>query len=304
MYCQNCGHEIKAGVRFCSGCGASIQAGPPPAHQAVPSALQGETVPPYQNAPTAQQPTQIQHQPIQYQSHTTSEKTPFYKKKIFLITAGVLLVLGFISSCMENEETTVPPPKSNVVEYKVIEEKNLDYGVAKRTSFSIVVPQKTTDEQIDATLKAAVKELAKRRDVDALSVNIYFEDTEMPYANATFAPEGEWEKADKDASRDTFEISIQRLSEKRPATKDAGDRFGLDTATRKQVFKEIVAEERKAVNEGIAKYPTPADLDKQLDLENQLKEQYKQALAERYNLTREQLDQIGVEGVTGNWPMD
>jgi hypothetical protein len=259
-------------------------------------------VPPYQHAPAAQQPTQIPQQPVQYQSYTASEKTPFYKKKAFLIAAGVLLLMGLISMLMEKEEAPIPEKEHRGVAYKVIKEENLDHANAKRSAYHIEVPQGTADKEIDETLKTAVADLKKKRDVDALSVFLYFADTEMAYAKATWAPDGKWEKADQVANRDSFQISIERLSGSKPAAKDAGERFGLDTATRKQVYKQIVAAERKATAESEAKYP--ADLDKQLDLQRQLQEQYKKALADRHKLTREQLDKIGTEGVTGNWPMD
>ena len=104
MYCANCGNEVKDGVKFCTGCGTPVEAGQPPAQQTAPPAPapQGGTVPPYQHAPTAQQPTQIPQQPVQYQSYTAPEKTPFYKKKAFLIAAGVLLFMVIIGSLMED----------------------------------------------------------------------------------------------------------------------------------------------------------------------------------------------------------
>lgn len=73
------------------------------------------------------------------------------------------------------------------------------------------------------------------------------------------------------------------------------EEFGLSEDQRKQAFKEIVDAERKAAKEAMER--EPSDIDAQIDLEGELAKEYKNELAEKYNLTRDQLDAVSLDGV-------
>ena len=85
------------------------------------------------------------------------------------------------------------------------------------------------------------------------------------------------------------------------------ERFGLTTQERVQVFQRILTAgdrgqadaEREAP---IGDTPTLADFQKQGDLASELEEQYKGELASELGLTRDQLDEISLEGLQNNWP--
>jgi hypothetical protein len=103
---------------------------------------------------------------------------------------------------------------------------------------------------------------------------------------------------------------IDQLDEK-PEVKD-----GLEESTRKEVFREIVTAEDRAMAQAQRLFPLPVagnpgysqekgleQLMKQGKTYNTLSENFKSELAKRYGITSEQLGKISVEGVTKNWPM-
>jgi len=55
------------------------------------------------------------------------------------------------------------------------------------------------------------------------------------------------------------------------------------------------------MDEATARYPS--DIYKCIELEDNLNEKYKNELAQKYGLTREELDAIALEGVSNLWPM-
>ena len=70
--------------------------------------------------------------------------------------------------------------------YKLLRSKNIDtsqrknYLGAKRSRYDIEVDANMGDEKIKKILEQAVKELAKKRKVDALAVRLYLKDTNLP----------------------------------------------------------------------------------------------------------------------------
>ncbi|MDA2920456.1 zinc ribbon domain-containing protein [Desulfobacterota bacterium AH_259_B03_O07] len=87
---------------------------------------------------------------------------------------------------------------------------------------------------------------------------------------------------------------ITRLKEK-PVEKS-----GLSEGRRKEIFIEIVNAEDRAMNESIQ---LESDIYKQIDLQRELEDKYKNEVAKKYNLTRDQLVKIGFEGAKNKWPM-
>jgi len=92
--------------------------------------------------------------------------------------------------------------------------------------------------------------------------------------------------------------------------------FGLTENERIEVFREIVRAEDRAIEESMARYPDmlPNDpgysqaafmrqLDRQMDEQDRLMGLYKNALADQYGITRDELAEIGREGMDKNWPM-
>jgi hypothetical protein len=90
------------------------------------------------------------------------------------------------------------------------------------------------------------------------------------------------------------------------------DKFGLSEEERKEIWKEIILIEDKALKEAEERIPLDTRLDtlqlrkqlgKQFELEQQLKEKYEKQLSKKYRLTDKQLKEIVKEGVTEDWSM-
>ena len=66
-------------------------------------------------------------------------------------------------------------------------------------------------------------------------------------------------------------------------------------------YRQLVGAEDRGQAEAEREFPT--DFSRQFERADQLGEQYKQDLADELDITRDQLDEIGVEGLQQNWPM-
>ena len=200
----------------------------------------------------------------------------------------------------------VPIGAIGTLEYKLIHSKNLDFGLhkkhrgAKRTQYNIQVAEDTGDKEIRVILYQAVKDLAKKREVDALVVRLYLPDTNLPYAMAYWAPYGDWSKAEKGKPKSIFKISIEIYTERRPKGSSKIEKNGLSYKKRKKIYMEIGAAERKATLISMQKYPD--DIMKQIDYGDVLLKKYKKAIYNEYKITDTQYMKIMVEGVENNWP--
>ena len=200
----------------------------------------------------------------------------------------------------------VPIGAIGATEYKLINSKNLDFGPykkhhgAKRTQYNIQVAEDTGDKEIRAILYQAVKDLAKKREVDALVVRLFLPSTNIPYAMAYWAPYGDWGKAEKGKPKSIFKTSIEIYTEKRPKESTKIEKDGLSYKKRKKIYREIGAAEKNASRISEQKYPD--DIMKQIDYDDALLNKYKKEICNKYNITDTQYLKIMVEGVKDNWP--
>lgn len=94
-----------------------------------------------------------------------------------------------------------------------------------------------------------------------------------------------------------------------------GDGSSKTEKKRKQIWNEIVKAEDRAYDDAQQKYPLPEaskagysptvareQLKKQAELKETLTSKYKNILANKYDLTRKQLDKIAIEGLKKEWP--
>lgn len=97
------------------------------------------------------------------------------------------------------------------------------------------------------------------------------------------------------------------------------EKFGLSETRRKQIFQEYIKVEDKAMIQAekkhplntdaylVGEYPSDSELreinKKNEELMRSLQEQYKNQIAKKCNISREQLEQICIEGVNKDWPM-
>jgi len=190
--------------------------------------------------------------------------------------------------------------------YKLLRSKNIDtsqrknYLGAKRTQYDIEVDANMGDEKIKKILEQAVKELAKKRKVDALAVRLYLKDTNLPYAIANWAPDGDWSKAERGKPKSIFKTSIEIYPEHRPKKSSNVEKFSLSLEKRKMIYREISQSQKRTRQIATKKYPS--DIMKQYDYMEELDKKYEKQICDKYNITDDQKSSILSEGVSNNWP--
>ena len=215
-------------------------------------------------------------------------------KRIVVAIMVVFIAIAFSISAMGENR------------YKLLRSKNIDasqwknYLGAKRTQYDIEVAANTGDEEIKKILEQAVKELAKKREVDALAVRLYLKDTNLPYAIAKWAPDGDWSKAERGKPKSIFKTSMEIYPEHRPKESSNVEKFGLSLEKRKMIYREICNSQRRTRQIATQKYPS--DIMKQYDYMEELDKKYEKQICDKYNITDEQKSSILGEGVSNNWP--
>jgi hypothetical protein len=190
--------------------------------------------------------------------------------------------------------------------YTLLRSKNIDaspwknYLGAKRTQYDIEVSATTGDKEIKLILEQAVKDLSKKREVDALAVRLYLNDTNLPYAIAEWAPEGKWGNAERGKPKSIFKTSIQIYPERRPKKSSNAEKFGLSLEKRKMIYREISRSQKRTRQIASQKYPD--DIMKEIDYMTELDKKYEKEICDKYNITDKQKSSIIGEGATNNWP--
>lgn len=190
--------------------------------------------------------------------------------------------------------------------YKLLRSHNIDSGQwknslgAKRTVYHIEIDKILGDEEIKKILEQAVKDLAKKRDVDALSVALYFKGTSHPFAQAYWAPYGDWSKAERGKPKSIFKTSISITQQLKPKKSSNVEKFDLSLEKRKMIYREICQSQRRTRQIATQKYPS--DWSKQGDYISELDKKYEKKICDKYNITDDQKYEILGEGVSHSWP--
>ena len=82
-------------------------------------------------------------------------------------------------------------------------------------------------------------------------------------------------------------------------------RFGKSESDRKRLYRNTMLLARKSSNDAIKEIPDTRDstlIKKQWDLKRELEERYTSELAQENDLTKDQLDEIFLEGLEKGWP--
>jgi len=196
--------------------------------------------------------------------------------------------------------------------YQVWKEETHDTPLHTYVRMEIVVSGNITREGLDALLRRLFRQIRERKD---------FEYHDQPgvqigaYTSAGRAESGAglWIALLDADSTDTYpEVSFSEsqldLLRQAPET-----RLGFTEEQRMAIFYEIVKAEDRSWKEAMQRYPDLGpgssseefrrQLLEQADEQDRLLEIYEKRLASKYNLSREQLDEIGYEGANKSWPM-
>ena len=205
-----------------------------------------------------------------------------------------------------DEPTHVVEPSAEP--FTIIEWQDVGIGKAKRITYRIQLHRGFTEQELLALTKQVVSNHVQREEVNAIVVNFINPDGGVGSRYDTaivWAPNGEWGDAFK---VDTGDYSQHKYVVNWFTKYETPVDPELD-AKRKVIFRESVAAEARAREEADAQYPPDADnaeewLPKWSDLNQRLRQEYKQVVMDKYDLTLKELREIGSEGVRKNWPWE
>ena len=185
--------------------------------------------------------------------------------------------------------------------YTLLRSRNIDTSFgAKRTVYHIEIDKILGDEEIKKILEQAVKDLAKKRAVDALAVSLYFKGTSHPFAQAYWAPYGDWSKAERGKPKSIFKTSISITQQLKPKKSSKVEKWGLSLEKRKKIYREVCRSQDKTRRIATKKYPS--DFMKQAEYMEMLDKIYEQEIWDRYNITDKHKYSIIGEGLNHSWP--
>ena len=220
-----------------------------------------------------------------------------------LSTAAIIAVISVLPlSCAAPSEQSDSATRG----YTLLDE-TLDETPGKtQVTMNILVPESATDQELTKSLNQLLQDASQRTGFQyhehPTVVGIY------AYASREHAGSGmgQWEAMVSKTPLDP-EPSV-RIRPGRGTVDEPANRFGLTTQERMVAYRQLVGAEDRGQAEAEREFPTEgavdlADFTKQFERADQLAEQHKQNLADELSITRDQLDEIAVEGLTQNWPM-
>jgi len=242
------------------------------------------------------------------------DKNPTRSKVFVYWLIASFFIIGpsiFTGTNNENKAENKPNIQKQVtdrIKYKLIRVKNIDaspnpwsnYRGARRTRYDIEVDKILSDEEIKKVLNRAVRELSEKRKVDALAVILYFKGNSHPFAQAYWAPYGDWGKAESGMPKSVFRVSISITQQLKPKKSSNVKKFGLSLEKRKMIYREICQSQRRTRQIATRKYPH--DWNKQDDYMSDLDKKYEKQICDKYNITRDQKYSILGEGAKNGWP--
>lgn len=200
--------------------------------------------------------------------------------------------------------------------YEILNEEVYDAPIKTQVVLEILVSGSITAEPLEKLLRTLYDEIVSRRGfqyhTNPTNVYIYAFTTRERAASGM----GQWiAMIDKSFNDTSPEFSInERQLEQLGAEPET--RQGLSEEERIKIFQEIVRAEDRAREEAMRRYPDlipgqpgysqdafMAQLYKQMDEQDRLTEVYKDQVAAKYGLTREQLKEIVSEGLLKDWPL-
>ena len=181
-----------------------------------------------------------------------------------------------------------------------------------------------SEKSIKDTLKKIVEKLRKMHSPDAINVYLFVSkehvDTALRIGAADWWPKGHSlapDNAENISKKETYVLQYSQVSIPLNLSTEK-TLVRIPEKKRKQIFKEYVIAQDRAMKEAEAKYPILAsnipmsqlrDYDwksafaKNDELHKRLTKEYETAVLKKYNLTKEDMDKISEEAFEENWPL-
>ena len=231
----------------------------------------------------------------------------------FLVLAGIIS-----ATVMKPNPNMVQDMKKKYYEskaiaipgFKLVDAKVHDVPIETQVTLGLAASSKDiTKDELEAVLKNLYTKVSKmkgfkyRKYPNAVYIYIYRSTDEVGYAN----PLAKLKKSAVD-KHPSIIINERQLAFLKEPPKE---KFGLSEAKRREIYKEMIRNEDSAQAEADAKFPLDGltgskfknEADKNVELFQKLNAKYQRQLAQKYGLSTKQLMEIGVEGITKEWPM-
>lgn len=188
--------------------------------------------------------------------------------------------------------------------YTVIDEKISDTPIKTQIEQHIVASGVPTKSALEAEILKRYRAAATRRGFryhnPATNIYIYVYGTE----EQARAGQGLWVGMVAKSFGEKIDEARVDISDERLAALSQApvERFGLTERQRKQVFYEIAAAEHRAQFDARMRTPD-VNFMRQVGYQREFEEKYKTEVAQKHNLTKEQLSKISVEGIIKGWVM-
>ena len=242
-------------------------------------------------------------------------------QQIFL---AVVLVGGLLAWLTEDTpaptETPVArsEPTGTPVAYEIVETEDQSRKATgnKKMRYRVVVPPDIKTNQVKPTLERLISDItSKDNDIDEISVLLY-SDKELTkggydVARAIWAPGGDLGNVDANIARSNnrtgYQLSVDVVDNLEEYLKQRGqseDKFGFTEEQRRQIFKELVSAEDRALADADDSNLSAENLKKYAEEVRGLEETYKAQLRDKYGISEEIQDEISLEGGTEYWPLD
>jgi len=190
--------------------------------------------------------------------------------------------------------------KKAILKYTILNEDVYDAAVKTQVTLSVLVSGEISEAGLKSLLNQLYSSTKARKGFkyhdSPTSIYIYI------YTSKERAESGmaQWiamlQKAHAD-TKPTININERQLAQ---LGAEPEERFGLSEEKRKEIWKELILIEDRAMKEAEKQYPK--QWEKEIEMQRRLIDENKNKLAEKYELAPEQLEKISTEGLEKDWP--
>jgi len=186
----------------------------------------------------------------------------------------------------------------------------------KKMGYRVVVSPDIKTNQVKPTIEKVISDITSRdNDIDEISLLLY-SDKELAggaydVGRATWAPGGKLGNVDANIARSnnrtSYQLSVDVVENLEEYLKQRGqseDKFGFTEEQRRQIFKELVSAEDRALADVDDSNLSAETLKKYAEEVTRLREEYEAQVRDKYGISEDIQEEISLEGGTEYWPLD
>lgn len=223
------------------------------------------------------------------------------KKKPWVLSLISFMVIMLIGAGLGGiTEEPAKEKKPATPEYTILNEDIYDAPIKTQVELNILVSGEISEASLKTLLDQLYSSTRARKGFK------YHDSPTSIYVYAYTSKEraesgmGQWiamlQKAHAE-TKPTININERQLAQ---FGAEPEERFGLSEEKRKEIWKELILIEDRAMEEAEKRYPE--QWEKEIEMQRRLIDENENKLAEKYELTPEQLEEISSEGLEKDWP--